>query len=372
MNDDKLLSETISWLRLPMMIGVVFIHLNPPVNIQLVDYSTFQWIDLHTLIGTLCSRTIPHIAVPFFFMISGFFYFYKLKFFNFEIYIEKTKKRLKSLLLPYLIWNIIPLVLMFLLMPFIVDTPRWFYYDFTKGNFFNLFWGFYQSVGDRPTDILGHSLLFTAPYNFPLWFLRDLIVIIILSPLVYSVIKYGKMLSLLVLGAFFYTAIWFNIPGFSITALFFFSLGAYFSILDKNLIAEINKYKTVWYVVMTVTLLLSVYFDRTSYKYLFFPLFRISGVIVTILITSYFINNKKLTVNKSLANASFFLFLSHTVLIQGISKELMKLLIPNKSFYFEIIKYFVTPAITVFICLALYYILNWYIPRFTNFILGSR
>ncbi|MGP1992291.1 hypothetical protein D9V96_010415 [Zobellia laminariae] len=44
-NNDKLLSLIIKWLRLPLIIAVIFIHMNPNVDIENVDYFSPEWID---------------------------------------------------------------------------------------------------------------------------------------------------------------------------------------------------------------------------------------------------------------------------------------------------------------------------------------
>jgi len=43
MNEMELQSKTIDWLRFPLAIAVVFIHMNPVVNMQLIDYQNITW-----------------------------------------------------------------------------------------------------------------------------------------------------------------------------------------------------------------------------------------------------------------------------------------------------------------------------------------
>jgi len=77
-----------------------------------------------------------------------------------------------------------------------------------------------------------------GPFVLPLWFLRDLIVMAFISPIIYYLAKYAKIWGLVVLFLFYYTNIWIEIPGYStrffLTAFFFFSIGAFFSI-DKKI-----------------------------------------------------------------------------------------------------------------------------------------
>jgi peptidoglycan/LPS O-acetylase OafA/YrhL len=106
-NSGRLQSNTIDWLRFPLAIAVVFIHINPVVDMQGVDYFHFSGMDIYTVAGALISRVLAHVAVPCFFMFSGFLFFYKVRGWNRNIYRNKIKSRLKTLVLPFLLWNVI-------------------------------------------------------------------------------------------------------------------------------------------------------------------------------------------------------------------------------------------------------------------------
>lgn len=109
MTNDELLSKTISWLRFPLIVGVVFIHFNfiadEEITIRGVEYTinSPQWL---TYFITFCSSVLPRISVPLFFFMSGFLFFYRTEF-NAESYKKKLKSRSRSLLIPYILWNTI-------------------------------------------------------------------------------------------------------------------------------------------------------------------------------------------------------------------------------------------------------------------------
>ena len=109
--NDSLLSRTISYLRFPLIVGVVLIHSNMlVVNIQgnMVRYD--QW-PVTKFVMTLFSSVFADISVPLFFFISGFLFFYNTEFSK-ETYINKIKKRIRTLLVPYLIWNFVAFIIL--------------------------------------------------------------------------------------------------------------------------------------------------------------------------------------------------------------------------------------------------------------------
>ena len=75
---------------------VVMIHSDVRSQMNVVPYS---FLDVYTYAIT---REIAFNAVPLFFFVSGYLFFYKK-----ESFAVKWKKRLKSIVLPYVIWCLI-------------------------------------------------------------------------------------------------------------------------------------------------------------------------------------------------------------------------------------------------------------------------
>ena len=114
----ELQSQTIMWLRFPLALLVLLIHVNPQnqeifTPIQSINISNLTIANIYSIIG----RTgfyFSQVAVPFFFFTSGYFFFYKVKQWNIQCYKKKIEKRLKTLLAPYLLWNFLALCLIIL------------------------------------------------------------------------------------------------------------------------------------------------------------------------------------------------------------------------------------------------------------------
>lgn len=167
----KLSSDTIEWLRFVCATFVVFIHASGG-DAKSYDNSFYDFLRI------FLSEGICLVAVPSFFLISGYLFFQKLDNYNIGKYKQKIKNRLKTLLVPYIIWNILAYVVFVLT-------------NITHGIGMNESWGrvSYGSLWNA------HGGL---PFNNPLWFVRDLMVLCLLAPLIYFAIKrVGIMFCLL-------------------------------------------------------------------------------------------------------------------------------------------------------------------------------
>lgn len=375
---DQLQSKTIDWLRFPLTIAVVFIHsFGDPkiIDMQSINYAQLSGMDIYNIIRVAISHVITHIAVPTFFLFSGFLFFLNMKKWDFSFYLDKMKNRFRTLVIPYFLWNLLAILVVGIppLLLFLVKNVPYTFWDvlFDKG-LLSCFWNCQTWAEDR-TNLLGGSTPMSSPYNVPLWFLRDLIVVVISTPIIYYVIKSTKILGLILLGIAFYTKIWIPIQGFSITALFFFSFGAFFSINRKNMIDQLQKIQIPCLIIAVITMILCVYYDGIKMKDYYYPIFTFTGSITAINMTSYLISIgwiKK--VNVTLSKASFFIFAIHTILIVDMSSRVFDLIVKPVAPISLTIKYLLLPFIIVSICLVIYRILEKFIPKTLGLFTGNR
>ena len=110
-------SATIDLLRFPLAIMVIFIHMNPDViNLVDADFNLMSWHGLYNVTGILLSHVLTHIAVPTFFFISGFLFFVNFQEWSWDNYKRKIHSRVRTLIIPYILWNIVPFLLLVLTM----------------------------------------------------------------------------------------------------------------------------------------------------------------------------------------------------------------------------------------------------------------
>ena len=161
----KYLSETIGVLRFPLMVCVVLIHIDIP---NLVNHLFVDIFDSYII------ESFVRIAVPLFFFISGFLFFKKVENFGWVEYKNKIKNRVKRLLVPYLLWNIIVIVLKYIFYKIGLEKADYLFED-------GLRWVYH---------------IIWRPINIQLWFVRDLFLVVLMSPIVYFLIKRLKVFSL--------------------------------------------------------------------------------------------------------------------------------------------------------------------------------
>jgi surface polysaccharide O-acyltransferase-like enzyme len=109
---EELQSATIDLLRFPLIFMVIFIHLSyTAVHLPDADSPLFSEQGILNLLYLLLSDGICRLAVPTFFIISGFLFFINVTDFTWEQYKYKIKRRFRSLVIPYFLWNLIAIIL---------------------------------------------------------------------------------------------------------------------------------------------------------------------------------------------------------------------------------------------------------------------
>jgi hypothetical protein len=376
----SLQSETIDWLRFPLVICVVFIHnfgLPEMVNMQAVNYFALSGVDIYNIIRVLV-RKIASICNPCFFLFSGFLFFLNINQWNKGVYFKKLKSRIKTLLIPYILWNLINV----LIRPLVIVGGRFIKRDGDWGRFslffnelfdkgvWSIFW--HYNTWGTGTNILGWSRPSMGPFSIPMWFLQTLIVLSLLTPVIYCICKYLKQYGLIILGIAYYTGIWFSIPGFSISPLFFFSIGAYLGIYKKNLIVEFRRYTAFCYIIALITLIVSTYYDGQKIHDYFFPVFIFSGVINAVNIASFLVERKIIKPHPLLTQSTFFIYAIHGVLVLSIVGLLFDCLFKSKELAILILRYFTVPIVTAYVCVLIYCILKKIMPKLLSLLSGNR
>lgn len=99
------LFKVIELLRFPLALAVVYLHCGGTVDTA--PYRDGLNTNFSDLLCITVSHVITHVAVPSFFLISGYLYFKEGKI-NYSLYHAKIQKRFYTLFLPYILWNFIP------------------------------------------------------------------------------------------------------------------------------------------------------------------------------------------------------------------------------------------------------------------------
>ena len=379
----QLQSQTISWLRFPLIICVIFIH-NSQLSSEsyplIIEGVSSELLGEHFRIWI--SWVLTHICVPCFFVISGFLFFMKTPDLTYSIFKGKISKRFRTLLIPYILWNLIPLFVIYGVKLNMIIRHGWSwqqYFDFCYQYFLdngglNIFWAC-NVWGGNIHSWFGTSVISTGPYNLPLWYLRNLIVISLFTPILYWLIKNLRVWFFLPILLMYFGSINLPFAGFGTSTILFFGWGAYIAINRKNLICEFRKFEKPCYIVAIVSLILATIYqgNRNEIGHYFYCIYVISGVISIFNIGSRLIASGIVRVHHVLVNSVFFIYAFHTNWFMGIyDRVICKVFTMMGLSPINLFTYLTTPFAKAAICIAIYVLLEKYTPKLAKILNGSR
>lgn len=293
MNDRKGISQydVIRQLRLPMIVLVTFAHsyggVEEGFSLLTSEWNTYEFLRL------LISQTLVKVAMPVFFIMSGFLFFANVDVWNFKVYETKMWRRIKTLLIPYLIWN--------LLMAIKLKTFSW-----------SMFWVYWAPAGSQ-IDWFGQEQLMTAPANMPLWFLRDLMIVSLLTPIIYILIRKLGYWLMGLLTILYLSGVYAFIPGLSAYAIYSFTFGAFLSIHKKDLVVSLKRVEIPAYV---LSLLFAISMLMTYNTPVFSSLmlcFRLAGAIAVFCLASRILSSTHRRLPSLVCDSAYFIYLAHYV-----------------------------------------------------------
>lgn len=377
MTNDELLSKTISYLRFPLTIGVVFIHFNMTkgLNINGVKYGLGN-PDWYFYILNFIGEVLARLSVPLFFVISGFLFFYRNDF-NGKVYLKKLKSRFTTLLIPFILWNVIAIIWKLkYLIPGISSFYRPLEIHLSVNRLINTF------IWNTPTNgvFVGPPLTeaqsWYNPIDGPLWYVRELMVMVVLSPVIFFVLKKMGAYSLVIIGLGWFISSSILPKGCYaqpfVLALFFFSYGAFLSIKKRNMVLSFRKYRfaPALYVLFAITDTLTKGYACNGYIH---NAGILLGVVSLVVVVSYLLEKEIVKLNSTLANSSFFIFALHGLFIGDLGKFAFTMLhIPENNPYAMLALYISVPFFTVIICFSLYTLIKQYMPKLCNLLTGGR
>ena len=381
---NELESATIDWLRFPLALAVIFIHNfgNKGIDLDYIHSNPTSLESTYDFIRIFFSNIATHFSVPTFFMISGYLFFFKLNEWNMDIYKTKMLKRFKSLFIPYILW--ICIGILFAELPTLVGV-------FLKGEPISGLWKclmenggirmFWDSRvwGLNYTNWFGHITPESSPILVPLWFVRDLMVVVLFTPIIYYFIRKMRFGFIIALGLCYLSGVFIPIHGFSACCFFWFSLGAYFSINRKCMVESLYKLHIPAYILTCLTLIPLVWFNgrkgdeiaTNQLASVLYPIYAMGAVISSVSIASALLRLKIVGVNKKIAKATFFIFLSH-IFILGYVKAIFDKIFPLSNYILQSVAYLASPIITAAICLLIFELMNKYMPKVLSLLVGSR
>lgn len=380
-------SESINMLRFPLAILVVFVHgFGADIDVSELHTSGLTGLVVYDYIRLFFSVVIARSAVPIFFIISGYLLFRKVEEYSKQVYVGKLKKRWHSLVIPYLSWNMLIVLwsLAFKLGGILLHGKPWSGFGdyFLQNGCLHMLWD--SSVWDERTTWLGVETHNSGPVLLPFWYMRDLIMMVVISPAIYWLIKKIKFVFIILLLAIYTFDIKCSlISGTLADASLFFSIGAYFALKKLDFTEALWKWRLL---ICPVAILLMIYQTYSGSAMgnetsrMIHPWLVIFQSFALILLASTLCKHPKLYgINKKLARTSFFIYALHPFILGYVISAFNKISIlgdrifpMSDSWYMMTFNYLASPLCCVLLCIAIYWFLQKSLPSFLGVIVGER
>ena len=353
-------SARLAVLRFPLIVGVVFIHeYAMRVALQKAHIADNNQVNLAAkFIQNLVSQGIARLAVPLFFLMSGFLFFQAYDG-TLSAYRTKLLRRIRTLFIPYLIWNALTLLAIVLKRP----QPSLRAYFATR---------YYPpilipSLWNYASAFLGITTKYPVSYQF--WFIRDLIVLVIMAPAIFFLLKQRSigLLCLALLCGLWLSARW-PVPWPADESMFFFFCGSYLAIHNVDVCAFDNQ-RLLFGVSFALLLLAAAWLGTDGYVR--------RCMILAGLPFAWWLSDLLIRTSRAgqalvyLSGASFFVFAVHEPPLSTIGRVVFTRVQPQTSIA-EVAIFFLLPAGLIGMLVLLWIALDRAVPNLLNVLTGRE
>lgn len=341
----KYLSRKIKFILVFAMGAVVYIHaynfkdsfLQPTTRIS-------EGFSFAPMLEFFLSNALLRFAVPLFFIASGFLFYFSYEN-SVNGYGKKLKKRSFSLLLPYLLWTAVSVAFVQFIIRF---TPLAGLPIIDEHNL-------------APEQMWTYLI---NPPAFQLWYMQQLIIFALLSPVIFLLVEKTRALILIP-----FAILWLCDLSFIINseAIFFYSCGAAFAIFDKarNVTHRDDRVMTVivsviWAALSLVYTFIAALGDKSvTTTMMMLVLYKVNQIVGLAAMWLIFDHIAKRILNKK----GFLLVTAHLFFIYALHEPFLHFatqlaLTQNSGSISHLIIYFFLPISTMAACVMLSMILR--------------
>lgn len=345
------------------------------VDTMSMNYLHLSLFDVYNLIRVAITQVITHCAVPIFYIISGYLFYQKLEIWDVEVYRQKIKKRINTVGIPYLVW--ISIMILYTVAALaagcLLHGKPWsrILDWFSSNGWWHLYWDCHVWNVDR-LNLIGLPMPASSPVLIPFWFMRDLIIVLAITPVIFWAIKKLKSVFVMLLLASYVSGVWIPLAAPCVDAVLFFSIGGYIAIENKDFVEWMGKFRLLSYTLSAVLLPFMIYYNghNTEMGNILYPFFILAMCGTTINVISFCVRQNKLGICRKYNDATFFVFASHIFLLPYISWA-VKLVTKHLGTLGDIVAYLIIPIITLILCIIFCRIIKTTTPRIAN-VLGCR
>lgn len=356
-----------------MTLAVVAIHCRGDISTPF-DWGHLTAYDTYLLLKASCSQVF-NVAVPVFFFISGFLFFDGIDQLTRSVYFGKLRRRATSLLVPYILWNLLTIPLMLLTMygETLTGTRSLNSLDefITNGRWAHLFWDFYHH--DAPyTNLFGWPQLIADPLLYTFWYVRDLSIITLLAPIVFWYVRKTGWWGFWVAAAVYVLRIW---PHTVVSPqCLFFVFGAYWSMKRLPLGGLGRPVSFAVYKLTVCLTVLCVWRYNTYWGWQIESVFRLTGCFAILCLANVVVSrHPHFRFPPLLTESSFFVYAIHVIFAIPLGFFLMKAVFRGSdSPALLSVKYVATICTVYGICVVTYAAMRQLFPTLLKWLCGQR
>lgn len=329
---NRVLSDKIKIASLLCTLMVIFRH---SLNME-AFWGGYTCAPNHVYFMEFGISTLTEIAVPYFFLVSGFFFF-REDFYVWGNYGKMLRKKSKSLLIPFVVWNVVGAGILFM----VHQLPV------------------HEGFGDYALGLI------LSEYDGALWYVRNLMLMMAVIPLYFWIFKIDSwyLYSLVGTGLLLWwwpvDCAWWSTEGW----LFFFLGGV------------LQRYKTSiewrmlsWELACLTVVWLSLCFFRPMWCIPMNKMTTMIGVLCFWQLLNYTTSTWKRLL--PMAKYSFFIYVLHMYVIKAMKVTLAHQYPENEVV--ALIAYIVLPFVTFGALLFVGKMLNKFTPRLYSISVGGR
>lgn len=332
-------------MKFLLILGVVLIHCD--------IYNEYAFNISQTNVGILLchyiSSVLCSICVPCFFVISGYLFFQDVDIFNVLVYKKKIKSRFATLFIPYVFWNTLCCIFLFIKSRYLGMPGLNVFLDNGSINWINFVKGYFYIE-----DANGF------PYAFAFWFIRNLILFVIISPIARIISKSNVMLVV-----FYFAYIFLDVYYYGFE---WFVLGATLVRFKRNDL-PINKYNLLIVSIIFFGMCVIRIWMNNNYIFIFQVL---SGFYIIYYMAIFFKDKLKYSeLFNYLVLSTFSIYATHQCYCSKVRQFFVHIL-GEDTFLQPILAYSVSFIILVVLGTFFSLLMKKYFPKTLKLITGSR
>lgn len=341
-------SRKVTVVSFVLAIFVMYIHAK---NLVFYDFGDITGTPIYYL-NQIFSEILGRVGVPFFFIMSGYWMF------RFDIRVnaksemsKKLKKKVYTLVIPYLIWNTLGLIFFFTVthIPFLSAMVN----------------------GGKVIHLTFETVfkgVFLQKYYYSFWFMKDLIAITAISPLILLLLRNRRLSCGAAVGLFTLCLSGINLYICQTTSLLLFLIGGIFAVYHRDFWEQPNRNKcetALWcllFVIFAAVKWLNVPYSATVFS-LVSPILFWKAV--------DFLNILKVFDREPcwFCKQSFFIYAAHIIPVEAVNGLLSKI---NNTTAWASVTYMLNPPIVLFLIYITARVMNKICPQIYRLLCGSR